>query len=174
VNASQSAEIGRTFNPVVTAMEGGHPMSKVWLRWVPAAAAVVVVAGAAIAVPTVANASVSLPGKTPTQVLELVASSQVKALSGTVEETSDLGLPSLPTGSVPSSAQGSSGGGITAADLALITGSNSLRVYVDGPTRTRVQDLESLAERDVVRNGSDVWVYDSKDNSVAHGTVTSF
>lgn len=148
-------------------------MSKVWLRWAPAAAAIVVVAGAAIAVPTVANASVSLPSKTPTQVLELVASSQVKAFSGTVEETSDLGLPSLPTGSVPSSSQGSSGGGISAADLALLTGSNSLRIYVDGATKTRVQDLESLAERDVIRNGSDVWVYDSKDNSVGHATLAS-
>ena len=148
-------------------------MSKVWLRWAPAAAAIVVVAGAAIAVPTVANASVSLPSKTPTQVLELVASSHVTALSGTVEETSDLGLPSLPTGSVPSSAQGSSGGGITTADIALLTGPNSLRVYVDGPTKARVQDLESLAERDVIRNGNDVWVYDSKDNSVGHATLAS-
>ena len=148
-------------------------MSKVWLRWAPAAAAVVVVAGAAIAVPTVANASVSLPVKTPTQVLELVASSQVRAFSGTVEETSDLGLPSLPTGGVPSSAQGSSGGGVTSADIALLTGPNSLRVYVDGPTKARVQDLESLAERDVIRNGSDVWVYDSKDNSVAHASLES-
>ena len=143
-------------------------MSKVWLRWAPAAAAIVVVAGAAIAVPTVANASVSLPAKTPTQVLELVASSHVRAFSGTVEETSDLGLPSLPTGSVPSSAKGG-----TSADIALLTGPNSLRVYVDGPTKARVQDLESLAERDVIRNGSDVWVYDSKDNSVGHSTLAS-
>jgi outer membrane lipoprotein-sorting protein len=147
--------------------EGGHPMSKVWLRWAPAAAAIVVVAGVAIAVPTVANASVSLPGKTPTQVLELVASSKVTAFSGTVEETSNLGLPSLPTGTAPSSSQSG-----TAADLALLTGSHSLRVYVDGPTRARVQDLESLAERDVIRDGSDVWVYDSTDNSVAHTTLT--
>jgi outer membrane lipoprotein-sorting protein len=121
----------------------------------------------------VANASVSLPAKTPTQVLELVASSRVTAFSGTVEETSALGLPSLPGGSIPSSARGSSSGGISAADLALLTGSNSLRVYVDGPTKARVQDLESLAERDVIRQGNDVWVYDSKDNSVAHSTVAS-
>lgn len=138
-------------------------MSRSWLRWAPAAAAVVVVTAAAIAVPTVANASVSLPSKTPTQVLELVASSQVRAFSGTVQETSNLGLPSLPAGSVPS---GSKSG--TAADLALLTGPHSLRVFVDGPTKARVQDLESLAERDVVRNGSSVWVYDSKKNSVTH------
>ena len=143
-------------------------MSRNWRRWAPAAAAVVVVAGVAITVPTVANASVSLPSKTPTQVLELAASSNVRALSGTVEETSALGLPSLPSGSVPSSVKSG-----TAADIALLTGPNSLRVYVDGPTKARVQDLESLAERDVIRNGNDAWVYNSKDNSVGHATLTS-
>jgi outer membrane lipoprotein-sorting protein len=141
-------------------------MSRTWSRWAPAAVAVVVVAGAAIAVPAVANASVKLPIKTPAQVLELVASSKATALSGTVAETSDLGLPSLPAGSAPAG----SGSG-TAADLALLTGPNSLRVYVDGTKKVRVQDLESLAERDIVRNGSDVWVYDSKDNSVEHATL---
>jgi outer membrane lipoprotein-sorting protein len=139
-----------------------------WLRWTPAAVAVVAVAAVAIAVPTVANASVSLPSKTPTQVLELAAGSTVRAFSGTVDETSNLGLPTLPSGSVPSSVKSGA-----AADLALLTGPNSLRVYVDGPTRARVQDLESLAERDVVRDGKDVWVYDSQDNSVAHATLTS-
>jgi outer membrane lipoprotein-sorting protein len=143
-------------------------MSKMWRRWTPAAVAVVAVAAVAIAVPAVANASVSLPSKTPTQVLELVASSKVTAFSGTVAETSDLGLPSLPGSNIPSSVKGG-----TAADLALLTGPNSLRVYVDGPTRARVQDLESLAERDVIRDGSNVWVYDSQDNSVAHTTLAS-
>jgi outer membrane lipoprotein-sorting protein len=141
-------------------------MSKTWSRWAPAAVAVVVVAGAAIAVPAAANASVKLPAKTAAQVLELVESSKVTALSGTVAETSDLGLPSLPAGSVPAGSQSG-----TAADLALLTGPNSLRIYVDGSKKVRVQDLESLAERDVIRNGSDVWVYDSKDNSVEHATL---
>jgi outer membrane lipoprotein-sorting protein len=141
-------------------------MSKAWSRWVPAAVAVVVVAGAAIAVPAVANASVSLPTKTPAQVLQLVASSKVTALSGTVAETSDLGLPSLPAGSTPVGA-----GSGTAADLALLTGPNNLRVYVDGNKKIRVQDLGTLAERDIIRNNSDVWVYNSKDNSVEHATI---
>jgi outer membrane lipoprotein-sorting protein len=142
-------------------------MSKLWLRWTPAAVAVIVVAGVAVAIPATANASVSLPTKTPAQVLALVASSKVTALSGTVDETSDLGLPSLPSGAGASS--GSSSG--TAADLALLTGDNSLRIYVDGRTKARVQDLESLAERDVILNGTDVWTYDSKANTVEHATL---
>jgi outer membrane lipoprotein-sorting protein len=142
-------------------------MSKLWLRWTPAAVAVIVVAGVAVAIPATANASVSLPTKTPAQVLALVASSKVTALSGTVDETSDLGLPSLPSGAGASA--GSSSG--TAADLALLTGDNSLRIYVNGRTKLRVQDLESLAERDVVLNGTDVWTYDSKANTVEHATL---
>src|ERR1700712_918787 len=145
-------------------------MSRSWSKWVPAVTAVVVVAGVAIAMPAAANASVSLPDKTPTQLLELVASSNVRAFSGTVEETSDLDLPTLPSGSAASASGGSSAGALGAADLALLTGPNSLRVYVDGPTKARVQNLESLAERDVIRNGTDVWVYNSKDNSAAHAT----
>jgi len=142
-------------------------MSKVWLRWAPAVVAVVAVAGVAVAVPAVANASVSLPGKTPAQVLALVVSSRVTALSGTVDETSDLGLPSLPSGA---GAPASTSTGL-AADLTLLTGNNSLRIYVDGPKKVRVQDLESLAERDLIRNGTDVWVYDSQNNSVQHATL---
>jgi outer membrane lipoprotein-sorting protein len=167
VNDSQPADFGRTFvSEVVRLRKVGILVFKSWLRWTPAVAAVVVVAGVAIAVPVTANAAVELPAKTPTQVLELVAASQVRAFSGTVEETSDLGLPSLPAG-----AGSSSSGSGAAADLALLTGSNSLRVYVDGTTKARVQDLESLAERDVIRNGGDVWVYDSKDNSASHSTL---
>ncbi|HEY2642493.1 MAG TPA: DUF2092 domain-containing protein [Galbitalea sp.] len=142
-------------------------MSNKWLRWAPAAAAVVVVAGAAIAIPMSADATVSLPDKTPQQVLDLVASSTVTAFSGEITETSDLGLPALPAG-----ASGRSGGSSIASDLSLITGTNSLRVYVDGPKNVRLQDLESLGERDVIRHGTDVWVYDSKDNSVGHATAT--
>jgi outer membrane lipoprotein-sorting protein len=145
--------------------------SNKWGKWAPAAAAVVVVAGVAIAVPVAANASVSLPAKTPAQVLELLESSRVHAFSGQITETSDLGLPSLPTGAT---AEGGAGGGSDsglAADLALLTGSNSLRVYVDGAKNIRLQDLGTLSERDVVRHGNDVWTYDSKSNSVEHARL---
>jgi outer membrane lipoprotein-sorting protein len=143
-------------------------MSRVWLRWTPAIAAVAVVAGVAIAIPAAANASVSLPDKSPARLLALVASSRVTALSGDVTETSDLGLPSLPT-----TGTGSSEAGGVASDLALLTGSNSLRVYVNGPKNVRLQVLTSLAERDVILHGSDLWTYDSKGNTVEHATLTA-
>jgi outer membrane lipoprotein-sorting protein len=145
-------------------------MSKMWLRWAPAVVAVAVVAGVAIAVPVSANATATLPVKTPAQVLELVAASRVDAFSGTVTETSDLGLPSLPSGI---SAAGGSGGSDSSLSslLTLITGSNSLRVYVDGPKNVRLQVLGSLSEKDVIRHRSDLWYYDSSANSVTHATI---
>jgi outer membrane lipoprotein-sorting protein len=129
------------------------------LRWVPAAGAVVVVAAAAIAIPMSANASSTLPAKTPTQVIALIAGSHVNAFSGTIEQTSDLGLPSLPT-----TGPGSS----DASTLAELTGTHSIRVYVDGAGKERVQQLDSMAEKDVIRNGKDVWVYDSKAGTAEH------
>ncbi len=139
-----------------------------WTKWAPAGVAVVVVAGAAIAVPLSANASASLPTKTAAQVIELVASSHVTAFSGTVTETSDLGLPSLPSGA--SAAGGGSDSGLSSI-LSLITGTNSLRVYADGATKQRLQVLDSLSEKDVIHNGKNVWLYDSSSNSVTHTTL---
>src|ERR1700744_845100 len=146
-------------------------MSGTWRKWTPAVVAVVVVAGVAVAAPVAANASVSLPSKTPAQVLELVQSSKVTAFSGDITEPSDLGLPTLPTAGAPGGGSDSDSG--LAADLALLTGSNSLRVYVDGAKNIRLQQLGSLSEQDVIRHGSDVWTYDSKSNTVEHGTIPS-
>jgi outer membrane lipoprotein-sorting protein len=140
-------------------------MAKMWTRWVPAVVAVGVVASVAITVPMVAQASATLPSKTPAQVIALVAGSHVSAFSGTVEQTSNLGLPSLPSTGPGSSSQ-------VASTLSLLTGSHSVRVYVDGATRERAQVMDQLAERDVIRNGSSVWVYDSKANTAQHATLS--
>jgi outer membrane lipoprotein-sorting protein len=145
-------------------------MPGTWRKWTPAVVAVVVVAGVAIAAPVAANASVSLPSKTPAQVLELIESSKVTAFSGDITETSDLGLPSLPAAGAPGG--GGSSSSLT-SDLALLTGDNSLRVYVDGPKNIRLQQLGSLSEQDVTLSGQNVWIYNSKTNSVEHATLSA-
>lgn len=144
--------------------EGGCGMSRVWLRWMPAAVIPVVIAGGALAAHAVTD--VKLPDKTPEQVIALVDSSTVTAFSATIEQTSSLGLPELPT-------TGPSADASAASALELLTGSHTARVYVDGPTKQRVQVMDSLAERDAVRNGSDVWLYDSKKATAEHLKLTS-
>lgn len=128
-------------------------------HWIPAVVAAAMVAAGVSGVTAVqADAAVTLPAKTPQQVLELAVGSHVQAFSGTFTEQTDLGLPQLPSGVA-------SGMGSSAADLSntlsLLTTPHTARIYVDGPQKQRLQVMEQGAERDVVRNGRTVWAYDS-------------
>lgn len=155
--------------PPLRAYSGGMTsptMTRPWLRWLPAAVVPAVIAAGALVTAFQAGAAVELPAKTPEQVLAMVAAHQVHALSGTVEQTSDLGLPQLP-GSGPSS-NSSSANSSTANILDLLTAPHTARIYLDGPANVRVQVMDTLAERDFVRRGNDVWLYSSKDNTATH------
>jgi outer membrane lipoprotein-sorting protein len=137
----------------------------------------------AVAVPAVIAAGVlagsipvwagdPLPEKTPAQVLALLGTHETKSFSGTLEQTSELGLPELPAAgptSGPASAAGAAGG--AASMIELLTGKHTARVFVDGPAKVRIQVVDRLAERDIIRRDSDLWFYTSKDNSAAHLTL---
>lgn len=142
-------------------------MKKNIQRWIPAAVVPVVIATAAIALPAVANASPSLPQKSPQQLLELVAASAGTPFSGTVEQTSALGLPDV------SSLAPTSGGDSASSTLELITGSHEAHVFVGGETTQRVQVLDGFAERDAIRNGDSVWLYDSDAKEATHVTAAA-
>ncbi len=114
--------------------------------------------------PLQATVAAKAPDRTPEQVLALVAQSRVDALSGTIEQTSDLGLPQL-----PKTGLGATAGAASWVDM--LTAPHTARVYLDGPTRMRVQVLDQLAERDLVRSGPDLWTYNSSDNTVTHVTM---
>ena len=81
--------------------------------------------------------------------------------SGTVVETARLGLPALP-------AQGR--GDASLAGLA--AGSHTARVWYAGKQRARVAVSGSLSEADVIRNGRDLWTWESATNSAAHARLT--
>lgn len=158
-------------------------MNRTWKNWVPAAAVTAVIGAGALVGPLAANATVDLPDKTPAEVLELVGNSSADAFSGTVEQTSNLGLPDLSgVGAVAGPAAGGPDSGDEenpsatpdspeTAALELLTGSHTARVFVDGPTKARVQVMDQLDERNIIRNGDEVWFYDSQDNSAIHVTV---
>lgn len=133
------------------------------MRWlVPSAAAVLVIGGGAAAGTIAATADPSLPERSAAQLLVDVQTAQVDGLSGTIVQTADLGLPSLPglTG-----AEGD-------ADLTrLIAGSNTARVWYAGEDKVRLALLGALGETDVIRNGSDVWMWRSRDNTARHLTI---
>lgn len=139
-------------------------MTRKWLRWMPAAAVPAVIAAAALAGSVPASAGDPLPAKTPEEVLALVAQHAAPSLSGTLEQTSQLGLPALPQ-------TGPSAGSDAASVLELLSGPHTARVFTDGPDNMRVQVLDRLAERNAVRSGDQVWLYSSKDNTATHLTL---
>lgn len=130
-------------------------------RWaVPVvAAAAFVAAGPVAGSLTAANAD--LPARSAQQLLVDIQQADLKGLSGTVVETADLGLPSLPEGIAPAGAD----------PLTLLSGSHTLRVWSAGPTASRVALLSSFGESDLVRHGSDVWAWTSSNHQATHWTV---
>ncbi|TAM71702.1 MAG: DUF2092 domain-containing protein [Microbacteriaceae bacterium] len=150
-------------------------MSRVVTRWLPAVLVPVLIAGGTLAAHAVTD--VPLPIKTPGQVLALAASDSINAFSGTLQQSSDLGLPELPTTGPAAGAAGSMGASsadaAAASALELLTGSHTARVYADGSTKERVQVMDTLAERDLVRNGTDLWLYDSSKAAATHVTLPS-
>ena len=139
-------------------------MTSKWLRWMPAAAVPAVIAAGVLAGSVPASARDPLPDKTPAQVLAMVAQHSTKSLSGTLEQTSELGLPDVPQ-------VGPTSGAGAGSAIELLTGPHTARVFVDGPAKARIQVMDRLAERDAVRNGNEVWLYNSKDNTATHVTL---
>ena len=173
----------------------GTGASRRFTRWIPAIAAPIAIGVGVVLVPMQANAAVDLPDLTPAELLEFAASSEVDALSGTIEQTSELGLPDLSglTGTMGGGAGGaggsegfgdsdsdSEGDGETPDDAAsatdiddlisLATGTHTARVYLDG-SNARLQVLDRLAERDVYLSEEGAWVYDSREQAATHVTV---
>ncbi|MBT2531089.1 hypothetical protein J7E83_02900 [Arthrobacter sp. ISL-48] len=147
-------------------------MSRPWLRWMPAAAVPAVIAAGVLAGSIPVWAGDPLPEKTPAQILALLGAHETKSFSGTLEQTSELGLPELPAAgatSGPASAGGAAGG--AASIVELLTSQHTARVFMDGPAKVRIQVVDRLAERDIIRRDSDLWFYTSKDNSAAHLTL---
>jgi outer membrane lipoprotein-sorting protein len=127
---------------------------------VPAVAVIVaggVIAGSAI---TAAQASPDLPVKTPAQLLAGIASTHdVPPLTGTVVETTSLGLPALPQAGNPTSL------------ASLLTGSHTIKVYYQDGKHFRLAVPQTMSEADIVRNDSTLWLWESAGNSVTKFTV---
>jgi hypothetical protein len=147
------------------------------LTWT-AAVGVPVLAGAAILVPIAASGAVDLPDKTPAELIAFAAASEMDALSGTIEQSSDLGLPDLGALTGAMGDDSPSEGAPTAADIddliALATGSHTAKVYLDGES-ARLQVLDQLGERNVYVDGdaNQVWYVDSETQTATQLTLPS-
>ena len=141
-----------------------HPKT----RWTVPVAAVAAIGAGAITVNQAATADSGLPPRTAAQLLADVSSANVSSLSGTVVQTSDLGLPDIP-------GVGSSGrpGSASSSLTSLISGTHTWRVWLDGPTRQRLALIGSNGESDIIHNGKDVWLWSSADKTAVHHELST-
>jgi outer membrane lipoprotein-sorting protein len=132
------------------------------LRWlVPVVAAVVLASAASVAGLISANAGSALPQRTASQLLVDVQKARLDGMSGTIVQNAELGLPSLP----------GVGGNGSSEMSSLVSGSHTLRLWYRDPNHVRLALLGTLGESDVVRNGTDLWTWSSKDKSATHHNV---
>ncbi|MFE2110692.1 outer membrane lipoprotein carrier protein LolA [Kitasatospora sp. NPDC059463] len=146
---------------------------------VPLAVTAAIAAGVGL-VPALADSSPpELPTLTAEQLVAKVLGSQAETLSGTVSVSADLGVPSqllgaaaggLAGGGAGPGGDGPSGAAPTAKLTGLLGGEHTLRVAVDGPDRQRIGLLEQLSGYELVRNGDQLWAWDSSTNEAVHLT----
>ncbi len=132
-------------------------------RWaVPAGAVATAGLVAAGTVLSSAQAVPQLAPRTPQQLLASVAraaNAAPRPLSGTVSESTSLGLPSLPDL-----------GGISSS-LSSLTGSHTFKVWYAGPAHVRVADIASMGETDLRVDGRQVWLWQSSSQTATRLTL---
>ena len=135
------------------------------LRWaLPVAAIAATVGFASVSNLVSADAQVpNLPPLTAAELLSKVASAKVPAFSGSVQLTTNLGLPDL----------GGFGGSVPASLLQLLSGSHTASVASDGSTKVRVTMHGPLAESSWIRNGNEAWAWNSETQTATHASTAA-
>jgi hypothetical protein len=133
------------------------------VRWAIPATVAATVVGGSLLWPSLAGAAPDLAATTAEELLADVAAAEPRAFSGTVVQTTDLGLPELPAafGSDDDPA------GLTG----LLAGTTTAKVWSDGAERNRIAVIGTLAETDVVQDGADVWTWRSGTGTVVHSVL---
>jgi outer membrane lipoprotein-sorting protein len=125
-------------------------------RWAIPATGVAVTAAviAGLQIPS-AQASPTLPARTPAQLLaEVSTDASLPPLTGTMVETTNLGLPQLPQV------------GNATSLSSMLTGSHTLKIYYQDARQFRVAIPQPESEIDLIRNGATAWLWNSTENSV--------
>ena len=130
------------------------------LRWLVPLAFVLALSGTGLVAVT-ASADRKLPARSAEQLLVDVQQAQVDGLSGTVIQKANLGIPDIP------GMNGEDGSQLTS----LISGTHTLRVRYSGEDKARLAVLDTLSETDVILNGTDLWVWSSRDQAATHRTI---
>ena len=132
---------------------------KASVRWLVPGSVLALIGAAALA----PGASADLPAKTPEEVLVMAAESDVESFSGTLSAITEFGIPTALLGGMDSPG-GPPGGGLD-------EGERTVRVWKDGDELARASVASSMGEKTLIRNGDDLWYYDSDTATLTTGTM---
>ncbi len=132
------------------------------VRWLVPGSVMALVAVGALA----PGASADLPAKTPQEVLVMAAEAEVEAFSGTVVARTDLGIPTALLGGL--GGEPSMGGG------GLSEEERTVRVWKDGDDLARASVASLMGEKTLIRNGDDLWYFDSSTSTLTTGQVPEY
>ncbi|GAA5150701.1 MULTISPECIES: LolA family protein [Amycolatopsis] len=107
-----------------------------------------------LAMPASAGEAPVLPSISAEELVQSVLATKTPALDGTVRVDNNLGLP---TSTLP--------GGVS-------VNVDAAHVYNDGNGNSKLSIEQGTADTTIIRNGTTVWQYSSKDNSVTKTTAT--
>jgi outer membrane lipoprotein-sorting protein len=134
-----------------------------------------------------ANADVDLPDLSAAELMQFMATEPI-AFSGTVVKVADMGLPEflkmpeldeatlermaeqMPEGMedfMPQLAESNQ----LAELLEFAAGTHTVRVYYASPEQVRVQVLDRMSQRDLIRNGNQLWYYDDSQRKALTTTI---
>lgn len=128
-------------------------------RWAVPAALVAGVTAAVGGSLLAGASSPELPEQSPAELLADIHEAEPQPFSGTLVQTSRLGLPELP---------GLGGDDHETSLLTMLTGSNTARVWYSSPEQARFALMGAFDETNVIRDGSDLWVWYSSSNTADH------
>lgn len=131
------------------------------LRWALPGSAIVA-AGAVLAGTVLASAAAPvLPRQTPAQLIAALRQARLPAaMTATVAESANLGLPALPNV-----------GGLAQSPMSpasLISGTHTIRIWYAGPHHLRIALPVSFGESDLRINGTQVWLWQSQGQKATH------
>lgn len=110
---------------------------------------------AVIAMPATAGDAPVLPQISAEELVQSAINAKPPAFDGKVKVSNDLGLPQV----------GSTLPGVAALNI------DSAQIATDGTGKSKVSLTEGSSQQTIVRNGSTVWQYNSKDNTATKITI---
>lgn len=138
-----------------------HLLHRPAVRWLAPLFAALVFISAGSVISAISNAAqADLAPRSAAQLLVDVQQARLSGLSGTVVQNADLGIPALP--------------GVSTANTefsSLVSGSHTLRVWYAGPEHVRLALLGQFGESDLIRNGTNAWMWSSSQKTATHWTL---